>query len=864
MKIRPKGNLRRFFSSGRYLSVAFLLVLLLGVILGLANNVRLRLSTLERATSDNGQWVMMQCEVEVLRLQYALVSVQAGQLGPDDVRRWFDVLYSRLRLIEESPIYNRLTDIPENRIRLEQMRSLVDGWVEVMDGPDRGIIAALPLLQQETAEVQKLSRSLSLSTLQNFSASSDKRREEFANTLVRLALSTLATFAVLVVMLVMLARLYALTRRQSEDNMITGARLQTIIATSPDAIIVTNRGGWTVEFNPAAERMFGVSRSKVLGKQVVPMIFSPKNVAAYQQKLNEAIAEAATQGPQRFELDGLRGNGQVFPLELSIAIRDLSRGSLIVAFLRDVSARRASSLALQQALTKARAGEKAKAEFLAVMSHEMRTPLNGLIGAMDLMHDTALSPDQAELLRVMDLSGDILLGHVNSVLDISRYEAGELRLANKPFDLDSLVQECIANQSGIAKANGTDLFYSQLSGSSGKVRGDPERLRQILLNLIGNAVKFTKNGSITVETERLTQRSAEGAQDIVEFRVADTGIGIAPEDQDRIFKDFETLDVTYDRNNTGTGLGLGIARRLVNAMQGSIGVESDLGEGSVFWVRLPLPICESGIPFDLAGASGKTARKGGKPAPPTSLKILIVEDNEVNRFLLRRYLTTAGHHVVEAFDGVEGVAAAQSEAFDVIFTDISMPRMDGVEATRAIRAGGGPSAKARIVALTAHALPEELTRFKAAGIDACFTKPVTREVLMNSLKDGNQAAPLPQQDNDALAPVVDQGPLSDLSGELGADLVVHLLGRMILDGDSTMIQLSEHTRPDGEVAKIVHQLAGSCATFGAMRLREKLAAIEVAIKQGEPDRAVQDLADLPALWAETRVALELHVKEMVA
>ncbi len=579
-------------ASIRLLALVGLVLALLVIIATLALDVRNRLAAMEQANSDNGNWVMMQTEVEVLRLQYTLSAARTGHADLSDVRRWFDVLYSRLRMLRQSPLYAGFIQDPVNLDRLDHMQDYLDRWLPRIDGPDDALFAALVDMESESAEIRQLARSLSMDSLLLFSARTDETRVRVSETLLRLAITIAATILLLGVLAAMATRLYRITRRQAEENQITGARLQMIIATSPDAIVVTNRGGWVVEFNPAAETMFGLKRAEVMGRQIVPLVFTDEDRLSYQARLNDLIAQAVLSGPQRFEMIGRRADGRSFPMEISLAIRDLNRGALIVSFLRDVSERKAEQLILERALTRARAGEKAKADFMAVMSHEMRTPLNGLIGSMELLRDTQLGTGQRELLRVMEVSGDILLGHVNSVLDISRSEAGEIRLSKTAFDLDRLIDDCIANQAGVARTGGNTIRHLPLTGPLGTVWGDPGRLQQILLNLIGNAVKFTRNGTITVETERLPKRPGVAAPQMVEFRIIDTGIGIAKADLDRVFDDFATVDSSYGRATSGTGLGLGIARRLVHALGGIIGAESEPGDGSVFWLRLPLPAAD--------------------------------------------------------------------------------------------------------------------------------------------------------------------------------------------------------------------------------------------------------------------------------
>jgi signal transduction histidine kinase len=259
---------------------------------------------------------------------------------------------------------------------------------------------------------------------------------------------------------------------------------------------------------------------------------------------------------------------------------------IFVSFLRDISRRVAAEQALIKARDDAVAGEKAKADFIAVMSHEMRTPLNGMLGTLELFDFDEYSPKTREYLDIIKASGKLLLHHVDNVLDISRAEAGKVELSERVFSVPALVRELVESQRGVSEHRGNSLSKMiDLIGGDYAI-GDPMRVRQILLNLIGNAIKFTRNGSIIVEARRLPN------EDMVEFRVTDTGIGIPVHDRERIFDDFVTLDATFSRAVGGTGLGLAIVRRLVKAMGGTIGLESSEGYGSSFWVRLPMPLSQ--------------------------------------------------------------------------------------------------------------------------------------------------------------------------------------------------------------------------------------------------------------------------------
>lgn len=877
-------------------ALALVSACLVGIFM-LGNDVRARLKALERANSDNTQWVMMQTEVEILRLQTAVIEAQAvvaranlagggansPALPPQDqarataaalaeVRRWFDVIYSRVQTLEQSPLYVPLLRRPAYVTEHQALHKFVHDRVPLMDGPDSGLIAGLPALAQELPMVRASARSLTLRALSDFAEQSDIERNSMSDTLLRLALLTGGLIVLLAGFVLIVAGLYRTSRRQAEELRRTGGRLQTIIANSADAIVVTDSAGRVVEINPAAQDMFAITRQKALGSRAAALILAP--VSDGQTASGPPIFDAAALrdgATIRSEITAKRSDGTTFPAEVSLAMSGRDSGHLIVGFFRDISERIRTQSDLTEARDRALAGEKAKARFLAVMSHEMRTPLNGLIGSLALLRNTPLSREQRRLVDILSLSGDILLGHVNTVLDSSRADAGAIVLQKSPFDLERLIDEVAENQRGLASAGGNEIRTECLSHPMGEVLGDVGRVRQILLNLVGNAVKFTQNGTITIESERIMGLPETGGGAMVELRVIDSGIGISDDDLDRIFEDFVTLDTNYDRAAGGTGLGLGITRRLVEAMGGEIGAESVLGEGSLFWVRLPLAPAGgspadpgASIPHDRAidadaqgGADDGGLDDGGMTdrvaLPPH--RILVVEDNEINRFLLRQMLVAEGHHVTEAVDGLDGVEQAQATRFDLILMDISMPRMDGLTATVTIRQGDGASAQVPIIALTAHALPEEQDRFFAAGMAACLTKPIgpaeLTRALARVLADDRTARPAHAPD------VVDVAALAQVRGQLGAARLAEFLTRAIREGDATLqtVTTLDPVAEADEIRRLCHQLSGVCGAFGTHALRFGLIRAETAAARGGGETLVHALAPLAAIWAETRAIL---------
>ncbi len=815
--------------------LAFVLAICLSGIVMTGLEVQRRLDVLARANSDSVQWALAQLEVELMRLK---VQSAAPDGDPEQLRLRFDIFHGRMKIIRESPLYADLRAIPGFRAPLDRIATFLDATSDSF-APAAPPGVAPPDLSRDLDRVLQDARTMSLIGLDFFARQSDLQRSAVADTLRRMVLLTTGLVVALSALLIVLVRLYGTSRRQSEDIRLTSARLSTIVATSADAIVVSDRTGRLLEFNPAAEAMFGYSRDEALSINAFDLLTDPETarhtVARIDGPSGPDRPGAAFQS--RVEVQARRKQGDTFPVELSVATAESLDGAIVMGFLRDISERRQTERDLTEARDRALAGEQAKARFLAVMSHEMRTPLNGLLGSAEILHSTALDPDQARLVEVIDTSAHILLDHVNAGLDISRIEAGAIWTQVIGFCMTTLVSEAVANQRGLAAAAGNSISVVTLGAPTGRLLGNPGQVRQILLNLIGNAVKFTSQGTITVEIEPLARR---GDTVEIEIRVIDSGIGIAEEDLGRVFEDYVTLDTSYHRPTGGTGLGLGITQRLVRALGGTIGVESAPGAGSVFWVRLPF------VP-DPATATDPVPDSGA-PARP-ALSVLVVDDNQINRFVLRSLLEEVGHRVTEAADGQEGVVLADATPHDLILMDISMPGMDGIEATRRIRADSGSSRAARIVAVTAHAHPADQSRFLQAGMQDCLVKPITRGSL-STLLSGGPAPPV--QVRHGGSQVLDPDLIDDLAARLDPARLADLLCRFQDEGDSTMARLAAGV-PDDEARMLIHRLAGSAATFGATRFAKVLQQAEAALAEDPPDP--EGARALAGHWSQARSAL---------
>lgn len=395
----------------------------------------------------------------------------------------------------------------------------------------------------------------------------------------------------------------------------------------------------------------------------------------------------------------------------------------------------------------------AKSDFLARMSHEIRTPLNAILGSLDALMNTQTTPEQASLMRMCERAGEGLLILVNDVLDLSKIEAGQLQLERVEFSPREVMEEAAGMQVLQAAGKGLALVTDLAAALPSLCMGDPVRLRQVLLNLLGNAIKFTQHGEVVLKAW-VEDEAGPAAVPILRFEVRDTGIGIPPEKLEAVFERFAQADSSTTRRFGGTGLGLSISRQLMEGMGGRLWAESPAGGGGCLQGSLPLHIATHAPLRDIDFAE----RPAGEMLPETHSNrhaalqcalenlpagecdvprrsLLLVEDNHDNRQLTQIFLRGQSWDITDAADGVEAVQLCAERSFDLVLMDIQMPRMDGHAATRAIRAAeraaGRPAA--RIIALTAHALPEELDRILEAGCDGYLTKPLKKRVLLDFL-----------------------------------------------------------------------------------------------------------------------------------
>ncbi len=502
------------------------------------------------------------------------------------------------------------------------------------------------------------------------------------------------------------------------------ARAHMILDTAHDAFIGMDAASRIVQWNAQAEQTFGWTRTEAIGRSLVETIIPPAFRDAHLRGMARFLATGeAPVVNRRLELRGLHRTGREFPIEITITSpmrRD--DGYFFGAFLRDISDRLARDEALQRAKDAAEAATRAKSEFVANMSHELRTPLNGVIGyAQLLQRDQSLNGAQREALDAISKCGAHLLDLINDVLDLSKIEAGRIDIEQTATDLAQLTTDLHHVVAESARHKGLFLSMSMAQDVPGRVALDGRHLRQILLNLLGNAIKFTAKGEV-----RLDIFIAE--EGLLSFAVSDTGMGIEPDELAEIFDAFTQTKTGAAAG--GTGLGLTISRHLLNAMGAELNVDSTPGEGSRFYFSLPLLALA-----DEPGSAPAIAQPTmyARLVPGQHVTALVVDDSTVSRRILASLLESAGLHVITATGGLEGLALAKEHRPDVVFMDVKMADLDGFSATRRL-AGDSATAGIPVIAVTASAFGDTRQAASDAGCVAYLPKPVRAEALFAALQ----------------------------------------------------------------------------------------------------------------------------------
>jgi PAS domain S-box-containing protein len=640
-------------------------------------------------------------------------------------------------------------------------------------------------------------------------------------------------------------------------------RLTDVFRAMAEGLVLHDAEGHIIECNAAAESILGLSRMQLLG-------LTPYDVR--WQALDESGTPCSgdnhpssitrtTGQPQRGVVMGVRrGDERLIWVSVNTEpiLDDHGRVRAVVTSFTDITERKALLDSLAQARDEALQASRLKSAFVANMSHEIRTPMNGVLGMADLLMESPLSEEQHQMARVIQTSARNLLTIIDDILDLSKIEAGKLTIELSDFDLGDQVDQALALLSPRAQARGLVLDSDLPAAPLPRVRGDGVRLQQVLVNLLGNAIKFTERGGITLKVRALEPPVTGHFAFRVE--VQDTGIGIPPEQVSRLFQPFSQADESTTRKYGGTGLGLAISRQLVELMGGRIGVESAPGRGSLFWFELKLP---------LAGARLAGVERGTVAGSPgTRPRILVAEDNEANQLVIRLMLERLGLEYDLVGDGIAALHQLGEGNYGAMLLDCQMPGMDGYEVTRRVREGAAGSRHVGIpiLALTANAMASDRERCLRAGMSEFLSKPIRFERLQKALHQlgiptigGGPVQPVAPAPSGG--PVLDAAHLAELRSLPGETAGTTLLDALVtralheLPPDFARLQVLATAGAGPEFAALAHRLAGSVASLGATVLRSRLAEAEQAAQRGDHDAVRGFTADLDQQWRLLQDAL---------
>lgn len=852
-------------SSRLWFGILVLLFLGVGTTVFVGSHVVRNMVQTGQESLDNRTWVFAQLEVDYFRFETALQDViKADRFSPEDMRRLrhaFDIYYSRVDTVNAS---NSLFDagdpagiaLQAGIARTMSHRDAVAGLLDQIEIPTRNeLVEVLALSKEVLPTLREVTTGALMQLTRRYSET--RQTEELA---VKQFIALSSVQALVLFAIAMLAiRLAIKLRLRAAAMKRVGDSFKNIVEASLDGVVLLSADGKILSYNSAAATIFDCHDTDVIGRTLADVALPRLRRRAFEADptgfLNHALGVLADQSRVRTQLKTCRG--QMFNAEVALARHEDTAGrAIIIAFVRDLKDIIDHENALKRARDRALQSMSAKGRFLNMMSHEMKTPLHGVIASLDLLQGETLSDDDRENLQIARDSAAAALAQVEDVLAISNNEAGTSdTIPLKQFDPVE-VAKLIVGQARL-KARHKDVtvaFSISKDGGGSCILGREEAFRRAVANLVDNAVKFTESGTVKLH---LSYGQHGAAERRLTVKVSDTGPGIAPEVQDRAFEDFQTVSESASLSQVGSGLGLGIARRAVTLMGGVLKLDSRKNEGSHFSFDIPAPVIPKPTLTHIEPQAGEPAAPLHRTQAFT--RALVVDDNAANRILMQKMLERLGYSVQCAENGEQAIELAEAWRFALILMDIQMPGLDGFETAMAIRSDGA-SRDAVILGVTANLANQDAERFKVSGMQEMLAKPLTIGQLSEKVSHHFDQ---PEKDGQSLPPVVetveagDQFVVSATSGNLS--LISESMERDEFEAwlkacfAEIRRALDAATRGDPDFQEAIHKAAGTAAFIGLPGLQAALNQMEDASAETNTEMFTSALFDASDIFRKIRI-----------
>ena len=816
LKLRMR---RTFMRQGVAVLLLTFLIAAFAILFVGARGIKTQLDALSFADSDNLGWNISQLDVDYRGFQAALLqpltemSDGGAEITPtemDDIRLAFDIFYSRISVVTATfSRVGRNEEIDESLQKIAAFRSLAADKIDAMQNPSA---ADFDELVKASTAVGLDVRSLTTSGIQALGNLASNARQVEHQIFREFYIKLFAILGFVLLSCLLAVRLWRDLESRNRKIEMAATNVTNAIETALSAVIFLDTNGMIVQCNRAAETHFGSNRDELIGVDFIHAFIDRDSLPKFF-----AYRDAKDANPIR--LKARTSEYRAFPIEMSGSWqKDVEGDDIYIIYLIDISEKLEAEEKLKASRDEAKEASHAKSRFLATMSHEMRTPLHGLIASMDMIQTSSLSEADQHLFKTARECSTRALEQVNGILDHTRTTQMEEKA--HPFRPSRVIRDIRASLTPLATANGTsiEVLFSG-DGADARFVGLPDSFSRVMYNLVGNAIKFTKNGAILIELIA-TQGDAPNARRL-NVVVKDTGSGIAAEDQIRIFEQFETATSFADESAKGTGLGLAIVKHSLAQMNSTIELRSALGQGSRFSFSLHLELA----------VTQDEPEEGAAPQPGVvandvvsgKKQVLIVDDNAVNRTVLREMVSRLGFSPECVTSGFEAVDAAEKTAYDLILMDVNMPGMSGHDATRIIRASDGGSADTVILGVTA-LIPNDHDKPTDSGMNAMLAKPLTSERLLAATRRHLEASQSANEAEESIIDLLDPATARELKTQ------------SLEDAKTALQVMTDPSSSWGARVDKIHYAVGSTAVVGFNTLSQFLSQAEGAAKAQDQAR----------------------------